>query len=230
VHPPYVAAAVGRFWVHDLDQPCFQGYHRAWTLALGLPLAVAVCLVLPACIAIVTVANRHRLASPDFQQHYGFIYHAYRPACCYWECVVVLQTVALVAIRVFGWVLGPFHQGLALNVGVALILIMLLAVQPYAQQQTSRVARHGMACLLLTSYAVLSFVRCDGVAAGREYVMALAVVTAVINIAFVSSVAWQLLRHVLHLLVGMLVWRVLVCWLHKWHKGRCDGSGFMRTG
>jgi hypothetical protein len=73
---------------------------------------------------------------------------------------------------------------------------MLLAVQPYAQQQTGRVARHGMGCLLLTSYAVLSFVRCDGVAAGRKYAMALAVATAAINMVFVGSVAWKLLRHV----------------------------------
>ncbi|KAF6265474.1 hypothetical protein COO60DRAFT_1623865 [Scenedesmus sp. NREL 46B-D3] len=111
-----------------------------------------------------------------------------RPPCCYWECVMVFETVVLVAIRVFGWTLGPFYQGLAVNVVVALILIVLLVVRPYAHQQSGRVALHGMGCLLLTSYAVLSFVRCGGAAAGREYVLALGVATVMINLVFVCSV------------------------------------------
>ncbi|KAF6265475.1 hypothetical protein COO60DRAFT_1457077 [Scenedesmus sp. NREL 46B-D3] len=125
-----------------------------------------------------------------------------RPPCCYWECVVVFETVVLVAIRVFGWTLGPFYQGLAVNVVVALILIVLLVVRPYAHQRTGRVALHGMGCLLLTSYAVLSFVRCGGAAAGREYVLALGVATVVINLVFVCSVVWQLLRYLAGLRCG----------------------------
>lgn len=69
--PPVVAAVVGRFWVSDTSQTCFAGYHRALALALGVPLVVLLCMVLPAFTVLFLLANRGRLRQPTFQRHYG---------------------------------------------------------------------------------------------------------------------------------------------------------------
>jgi hypothetical protein len=47
VAAPYVAGAVGSFWLHDPDQLCYQGYHRAW--ACHCCCWCAGCCQLPSC-------------------------------------------------------------------------------------------------------------------------------------------------------------------------------------
>lgn len=83
--------AVGTFWLLDTDQRCFSGYHKGWSAALGVPLLVLLCGVVPFGIVGYLWRNRRRLEEPYFMQHYGFLYESYRPSKCYWEGVVAMQ-------------------------------------------------------------------------------------------------------------------------------------------
>lgn len=116
VEPPCEATAVGTFWMHDTEQPCYQGYHKVWSLALGVPWVVLVVLGLPAGGALLMICNRHRLADVSFRRHYGFLFRFYKlRQYCYWESGVMLCTIiSLVATSIFGLIklmsLGPFER------------------------------------------------------------------------------------------------------------------------
>eukprot|EP00879_Flechtneria_rotunda_P025546 GHRR01027151.1.p1 GENE.GHRR01027151.1~~GHRR01027151.1.p1 ORF type:complete len:357 (-),score=77.56 GHRR01027151.1:267-1184(-) len=195
---PYCAAAVGRYWVLDMGQQCFEGYHAAWAYALGIPLLFVLAVALPLGISLFMWQNRHNLTVPWFSRHYGFLYRQYRPSCCYWEAVVVLQTLLLVAVGVFGVTLGPYYQAIVMNAALALVFALLLVVQPHLHQQTGTVALQGIACLLLTGYITQSLlpygvVRSDDTQF-ETYGVVMGVVVLIVNLAFLASVLWQLIK------------------------------------
>eukprot|EP00775_Hariotina_reticulata_P002609 gene2609-2911_t len=159
VLPPYEAAAVGWFWSYDTNTPCLQGPHLRWALGLGIPLITIVCICLPAAILYVTLRNRSRLADSSFMIHFGFLYRFYTPQNCYYDAVVVMETMVLVAISVFGFALGTYLQSILLNVALLVIALLLLVVRPHAQAKAAHVAYASAGCLCLTSYTVLSLPR-----------------------------------------------------------------------
>lgn len=70
----WAALAPGSHWAADPNQRCWSGWHAAWALSLGAPLAVLVCAILPLGIALLVTRNRHRLDSPDLIRRYGFLF------------------------------------------------------------------------------------------------------------------------------------------------------------
>jgi hypothetical protein len=102
VAAPYVAGAVGSFWLHDPDQLCYQGYHRAWALGLGLPLLLLVCGLLPAAILWVALRNNQQKAPHTSAVCMVFLVWCYQPSYCCWDAAVTMQTAALTIVSVYG--------------------------------------------------------------------------------------------------------------------------------
>jgi hypothetical protein len=149
---PYTAAAVGSYWVHDVSTVCFgTGWHRSLSLGLGVPLVLLLCIGLPVAIVFVTVSNHKRITHPTFQQHWSFLTRAYTTRFCWWEAVIVCQTIALVVVSTFGINMGPFYAVLGIH------LYLLIAAEPYVHLQTGRSMRLAVQCLLLTSFVGLTF-------------------------------------------------------------------------
>jgi hypothetical protein len=94
---PYVAGAVGSFWLHDPDQLCYQGYHRAWALGLGLPLLLLVCGLLPAAILWVALRSKHQDQQlPGEYSSFGCyrtLACIYKPPFRLWEVAVMLSSL-----------------------------------------------------------------------------------------------------------------------------------------
>eukprot|EP00879_Flechtneria_rotunda_P002277 GHRR01002468.1.p1 GENE.GHRR01002468.1~~GHRR01002468.1.p1 ORF type:complete len:306 (+),score=67.24 GHRR01002468.1:273-1190(+) len=195
---PYCAAAVGRYWVLDMSQQCFEGYHAAWAFALGIPLLFVLAVALPLGISLFMWHNRHNLTMPCLRRHYGFLYRQYRPSCRYWEAVVVLQTLLLVAAGVFGVTLGPYYQAIVMNAALAFVFALLWVARPHLHQQTGTVALQSIACLLLTGFAALSFLPYGVVSLDdtqfETYGVIMGVIVLLVNLAFLASVLWQLIN------------------------------------
>jgi hypothetical protein len=193
VAAPCVAGAVGSFWLHDPDQLCYQGYHRAWVLGLGLPLLLLVCGLLPAGILWVVLSNRHRLNNPVFMRNYGFLVRSYKPTYCWWEAAVLLQMAVLTAVGVFSYSLRPLQEWV-MNLTLAAVVVLLLSCDPYAQPAAGRTMLLGMYCLLLTSIGLWSFSASQSVAPGVIYTSVVGAVLLLVNLTFVGSVVWQIAR------------------------------------
>uniref|UniRef100_A0A383VKX8 TRP C-terminal domain-containing protein n=1 Tax=Tetradesmus obliquus TaxID=3088 RepID=A0A383VKX8_TETOB len=191
---PYAAGAVGSFWLQDPSQLCYQGYHRAWALGLGLPLLLLVCGLLPASIVWV-VHNKQRLNDPLFMRHYGFLVRFYKPAYCWLEAAVLMQTAALTAVGVFSYSLRPLQERV-MCAALAVCAIALRVFQPYAQSAAGRTMLAGMYCVLLTSLSLWSFTAFREFSPSVAYVLAMGVLLLVLNLAYVVAVVWQIVKMV----------------------------------
>uniref|UniRef100_A0A383WJB8 Right handed beta helix domain-containing protein n=1 Tax=Tetradesmus obliquus TaxID=3088 RepID=A0A383WJB8_TETOB len=197
--PPYHPAAVGSWWVLDTSQQCFTGWHAKWALGLGLPLMFVVCLVLPVCVAALTLRNRQqrRLTNPWVIMHWGFLYSAYRTQHCYWEAVVLLQTTGLVAISTFGATMAVWYQSICMTYALAVIVLMQAVWRPHALAATRAVSMQSMCCLLFTSSLGMSFLTLPGgPQPGAAYAEVVGAVMVLLHAGFVGSVVWRLLRGV----------------------------------
>jgi hypothetical protein len=205
VEPPYTASAVESFWVYDVSTVCFTSWHRALSLGLGLPLILLLCFGMPAAIVYITVSNRGSLDDRLFQQHWGFLTRSYRARYCWWEAVVICQTMALVAVSVFGANMGATFQAVVMTAVLAVFLYLLMAFKPFAYQRTGGSMLFGVQCLLLTSFVGHTFQlaassrsqlqsQAEGQQAAATYGIVMGVLLLLVNLAYVSSVLWQLVQ------------------------------------
>jgi hypothetical protein len=202
VDAPYAAAAIGAYWVNDVSVVCYQrGWHRGLSLGLGLPLAILLCIGMPVAIATLAVLNRKRLHDARFMQHWGFLTRSYRDTRCWWEAVVVCETILLVAIHAFGVNLGALYQSVVMTAALGVQANLLLVFKPYAYEPAGRAMLRGVQCLLLTSYVGLTFQLTNRKSTLENqppatYGLVMGAVLVVVNFVYVWSVLWQLVRHV----------------------------------
>eukprot|EP00877_Chromochloris_zofingiensis_P002692 jgi/Chrzof1/12423/Cz06g34050.t1 len=194
------AVAIGSFWASDLEQACWQGYHKPWALVVGVGGVLVLCVAVPAAVALVLWCNRHQLSSPSFRSHFGFLCHNYRPSCYLWEVVVTMQTVALMAISVFGYVVGIYYQLILLGAILALAIFLVVVFKPYSSVHLHRYQVGSFGCLFVTAYISLSFLPAfDGRASDDTYKNIMGIMVLLLNVFFMSvtiyniitSVPWQ---------------------------------------
>jgi hypothetical protein len=197
------AAVSGRYWAYDLNQACWQGYHRSWALGFGLPLVLLLCILLPLGLAVFMLCNRAKLGDPSFQARFGFLYRDYMPRYCAWEAVMLMQTIVLVCVAVFGYVMVSYHQALVMNAALALIMLLQAIFKPYHSRPLHALRLISCCCLLFTSYGAMSFIPSyEGVTVSESYKLAMGAIITVVNslfavFAFVllaRAVNWEALK------------------------------------
>jgi hypothetical protein len=219
---PYSAQAVGAFWVYDVSTHCFSaGWHRALALGMGIPLMLLLCIGLPSAIILITVSNRGRLHDPAFARHWGFLTHSYRSRCCWWEAVLVCETVALVTVGAFGISVGALYQCILMTAVLTLVMHLLLVCRPYAHATAARCMLHAVQCLFLTSFVGLTFMPVGAVRPSTAYALAMGAVLLAVHVAFIGSVVVQLLFAVQWQRIGM----VLQKWSQRWCPCLNDAAG-----
>jgi hypothetical protein len=218
---PYAAEAVGSYWAQDMGTQCYAGYHRRWALGLGIPLLVLFCCVLPGGLfAFMQISRKHgKLSQTSFRQQFGFLYRTWREPVCWWEAVVVLQTIVLVMIGTFGYALGPYYQSLVITAALAIIVVLLMSVKPHCCKAARVVSLRSVGVLMTTAFSALSFMPYRNISPAPGYTMAMGVFVLVINVAFVLSTLLQLVR--------TIDWTVCRCCLVHWWRRfaicRCAG-------
>jgi hypothetical protein len=179
-----------------MSEQCYApgGYHKAYALGLGLPLLILICFVLPAGLfSFIWISNRRGLlVDESFEKHFGFLYRSWR--FCWWESVVVVQTTTLVMIGTFGYALGVYFQLLVITAALVIIGVLLFLVQPHNSKVAGSVTLLSIAVLFTTAFSCLTFLPYRNITPAYGYTMAMGVFVLVINIAFVLSTLWRLLR------------------------------------
>lgn len=63
---------MGSWWVEDMSQQCYKGYHKGWALGLGIPLTLLFCVCLPfGGFAFMWRSHKQgRLQDVRFEKHY----------------------------------------------------------------------------------------------------------------------------------------------------------------
>eukprot|EP00198_Chlamydomonas_reinhardtii_P002999 XP_001692335.1 predicted protein [Chlamydomonas reinhardtii] len=118
------------YWMRDINQKCYTGVHGSLYLPVGIAAVLAVCVAPPLASFVMLWRVRHRLNEPATQHLYGFLYLRYKPRYYYYECIVQLQTLCLVAVDVFGRGLPVLQQALLLLVVFNLIAAINMTAAP----------------------------------------------------------------------------------------------------
>lgn len=176
------------WWVPHMAQACYEGYHRTWALALGVP-----CLILCCAIPVVMFAylwhNRKRLSDSKFQESYGHLYSLYRKRSFWWESVILGQTIVLVALSIFATQIGTYFVVVLVGVHLAFALQLLHVFRPYVSSMLQRLHIGSLYCLLLdVLVALLMFGQPARPTQARHVGIAqaaVAVFAVIVNVAYI---------------------------------------------
>eukprot|EP00775_Hariotina_reticulata_P006780 gene6780-6997_t len=161
-YPQYsTATAKHGYFVFDLQQECYQGYHLVLVLALAIPAALVFCVFVPVGIWAGLSCNKSSLSQLKVRRQFGSLYHAYKQQHYYWESIVCVQTVILVCIAVFSSELGVFYSALLLNAAFVASLLLQVAFRPYAYRIVHQLQMQASACLYLVTLLALTLLSLD---------------------------------------------------------------------
>ena len=93
-----------RYLVADLQEPCYEGRHLHYLLALTIPQILVYVVGLPAAAVIVLRRNSDRIERRDesFRISYGVLYIGYRQERSWWEAVIAGRKVIIILVGTFG--------------------------------------------------------------------------------------------------------------------------------
>jgi hypothetical protein len=161
-YPQFAVANASRgYWVHAMQQACFEGWHLPWALALGLPCVLLFCVATPLALLIGLMVNKSKLQRSDVRSHFGFLYRPYLEKRCWWEGVMTVQTMLLVMISVFRFTLGGYYSALLVTVMFSAMATFQLVFKPFASRKLHVMQLVATGCLYITSCIALSLFNVD---------------------------------------------------------------------
>ncbi|KAG2484485.1 hypothetical protein HYH03_016717 [Edaphochlamys debaryana] len=182
------------YWARDMNQECYVGVHAGLYVPLGVVTLLLFCLGPPATSFAIMWRVRHRLKDYHTMRLYGYMYSRYRPHVCWWDASVQLQTLALVAVEVFGRGLIVQYQALLLLAVLTAVGGTNVLVAPLASRLLRRLEFSSSMVLCLTITLSLYFAVGDSGFADSPEGTGVAVVILVLNLALIAAFAACLLR------------------------------------
>jgi hypothetical protein len=178
------------YWVSDIAQQCFVGWHKGWALGLGLPSIIVWCIVVPVTMGMGLFLCRAKADEDSFREHFGFLYRSYKPERMWWEAVWAARTVVPILISVFAIPMERYYAVLSL-----LVVFLVSAVfQPYAFATLHHMHMVSTSCLAATTLGALAMLAYDiQESTAKNLRIAVAVMVMVVNVAFVGWCLWKLM-------------------------------------
>ncbi|KAG2438583.1 hypothetical protein HXX76_005133 [Chlamydomonas incerta] len=207
------------YWIRDMGQECYAGTHATLYVPLGVVAVLLFCVGPPAASFAIVWRVRNRLNDHHTRRTYGFLYSRYRPSMWWWESVLQLETLSLVAVDVFARALTVLQQALLLLAVLTLILTANMLASPLRHRLLVALEFVSLAALSLTITLSLYFT--DGDTLSPAAATAVGVIILVINVGMIV------------LFVGVVMRRhqpQLSSQLAKWGQGlavataRCCGG------
>ena len=197
-----VANASYGYWVHAMEQACFEGWHLPWALGLGLPSALLFCVGTPLALLIGLTVNKSKLQRADVRAQFGFLYRPYTEKRCWWEGVMTVQTMLLVTVSVFRYTLGGYYSALLVTVMFSIMAVLQLIFKPFASQRLHVMQLVATGCLYATSCIAQSLFSVD-IGNSAIYREAIGIVAVILNVAFVMWCCYCILAESKGLLGGL---------------------------
>ena len=193
-YPEYALANASQgYWVHAMQQACWEGWHRNWAAGLGIPCTLLFCLAVPCALIGSMVWNKTRLNQRSFRSRFGFLYRNFRESRCWWEGVLAVQTMLLVSVAVFRYTLGGYFSMLLVNVMFGTSAALQLLFKPYASPKLHRLQLSATGCLYVTSYFALSMFTVD-IDSPSMYKEVIGWVVLLVNACFLGWCCFLILR------------------------------------
>jgi hypothetical protein len=181
------------YWVSDINQQCFAGYHKGWALGLGVPSVLLWCIAVPAAMGVGLFLCRAKADTDSFREHCGFLYRSYRPERMWWEAVWAARTVVLTLISVFAIPMGRYFAVLSLLVVFLVSAVLQNVFKPYAFATLHHRHKLSTACLVVATLGALTMLAYDmQESTALKLRIAIAVIVMMVNVVFVAWCLWKL--------------------------------------
>ncbi|KAG2491211.1 hypothetical protein HYH03_010421 [Edaphochlamys debaryana] len=189
-----LATAPSGYWTRDMQQECYVGAHASFYVPLGVVFLLVFCVSPPVVNFVLLWRVRHKLDNHHTIQVYGFMYNRYRRRWFWWDSVLMCQTLALVAVEVFGGVLEVVYQALTLQI----LLMCFGGVNMTIKPSKDALLRHleFWSCVVLSTTIALNlhFVTGTDALVDEAGGVAIGVLVLVINLALIAVFAATLAR------------------------------------
>jgi hypothetical protein len=224
-YPQYaVASAPHGYWLSDMHQPCFYGWHKTWAVSLGVPTTLILCVGVPLGLALLLLTKKDRREQNGwFRGCIGFVYCNYKQQMYFWEVVNLLQIQVMVAISVFAYSLGTYFSVVLLHLALVFARLLQYTCQPYALQSLNHTNLVSLGCLSWTSIAVLTLYKGD-MPAPEEYSTVMGTFVAIVNAAFVVWCCYFAVRSTSGSFSDLLN-KLKACWRRRAASARSSSVG-----
>ncbi|KXZ41264.1 hypothetical protein GPECTOR_593g663 [Gonium pectorale] len=188
------------YWVRDMAQQCYTGVHLRLYVPIGIAAVAVLCLGPPLASFVILWHHRAALGSKNVRQRYSFLYARYKPRFFWWESVLMLEELALVAVEVFGRGLKSVtHQILVMLASFIVISAINISCRPTRLRVITMLEFMSMTVLSLTVSLSLFFVVDEGLSATDErpvgvLILAINVVLLVTFLGVLLRGSWGKLR------------------------------------
>ncbi|KXZ45588.1 hypothetical protein GPECTOR_53g81 [Gonium pectorale] len=181
------------YWIRDMAQRCYSGTHLAQYVPIGVAAVATFCLAPPLVSFALLWRNRRKLDAPGVRQRYGFLYSRYKDRYFWWESVLMLEELALVAVEVFGRALPVVsHQILLMLAAFILLSLVNMACAPARSRVIVLLEFLSMGVLSLTVTLSLYFVVSESI--GTAAANTVGLIIMILNIALMAGFLLLVLR------------------------------------
>ena len=193
--PPGATALLNHtagYWLSDITQQCFAGYHKGWALGLGVPFVLLWCVVIPVAMGVGLSLCQTKADTDSFREHFGFLYRSYKPERMWWEAVWAVRTVVLTVISVCAVPMERYFAVLSLLVVFMVSAALQSVFQPYAFPTLHHMHMISTSCSAATTLGALAMFAYEiqeSTALGLR--TAIAVLVLVVNVVFVGWCVWK---------------------------------------
>jgi hypothetical protein len=139
----------------DLEEECYYGNHLDAVYKLGIIQGCAYVVGLPLIVYIFLNRNSEHLQSPVTRARYGLFYRGYKTSRFYWETIITVRKVLIVALSVFGPELGPTKQALAAILLLLACIVTEIYGDPYVNNDLGLFEISGLLVAFLSMWCGL---------------------------------------------------------------------------
>ena len=122
-------------WLYvDLEEQCYVGRHFEMMLLLGVSQLMLYVVGLPLLMLFFLVRNSKQLDKHATKNRYGMFFASYKKKRYYWEMLLSLRKISIVALGVFGPVVGPVRQSQLAQFILLICIVLEIVGKPYSEE------------------------------------------------------------------------------------------------
>jgi len=122
-------------WLYvDLEEQCYVGRHFEMMLLLGVSQLMLYVVGLPLLMLFFLVRNSKQLDRHATKNRYGMFFASYKKERYYWEMLLSLRKISIVALGVFGPVVGPVRQSQLAQFILLICIVLEIVGKPYSEE------------------------------------------------------------------------------------------------
>lgn len=148
----------GSFYMQSrLSIECWKGEHKETALYFAIPAIVTWSLGVPAICFMIMRHSKSSLQTLEVRIRYGFLYNGYTKEAYFWEAVILLRKISLIAVTTFFDSKKVLIQALLLIMILLICFSMQIIVKPYTNAQLNNLEIKMLFVAAITAYIGLFF-------------------------------------------------------------------------